>query len=264
MHTKLTIDLSKKQTEIVKIENSIESLTTTIKPARTRLCELEEALKNDENVEVVSLRSEIDVLTKKIAQFDSEKIQLASKIGKLNSELEKLNDEKDARESVLQKMKVHELIATAFSRKGVPSVVVASQMPAINAEISKILSGIVDFTVELEIDDESDSMEVYINYGDSRRIIELGSGMEKMISSIAIRVALINISSLPKTDMFIIDEGFGALDDTGVEACNRLLTSLKRYFKTVIVITHVDGVKDAADIVLEITKNEKDSKVVYE
>jgi DNA repair exonuclease SbcCD ATPase subunit len=87
--------------------------------------------------------------------------------------------------------------------------------------------------------------------------------MEKMISSIAIRVALINVSSLPKTDMFIIDEGFGALDDAGVESCNRLLASLKRYFKTVIVITHVDGVKDAADVVLEITKNEKDSSVRY-
>lgn len=263
MHTKLTIDLSRKQTEIVKLESLIESLFAAATPAKLRLDELEEALKNDENVEVVSLRSEIELVTKKLNQFDNEKIQLASKVGKLNSEIEKMVEEKGARDAVMQKMKAFELIATAFSRKGVPSVVVASQMPAINSEIVKILSGIVDFSVELEIDDESDSMEVYINYGDSRRIIELGSGMEKMISSIAIRVALINVSSLPKTDMFIVDEGFGALDDAGVEACNRLLASLKRYFKTVIVITHVDGVKDAADIVLEITKNEKDSKVVY-
>ncbi len=71
------------------------------------------------------------------------------------------------------------------------------------------------------------------------------------------------MSSLPKTDMFIIDEGFGALDDAGVEACNRLLTSLKRYFKVVIVITHVEGVKDAADLVIEVTKNEKDARVTY-
>jgi exonuclease SbcC len=107
-------------------------------------------------------------------------------------------------------------------------------------------------------------MDVFINYGDSKRIVELCSGMEKMIASIAIRVALINVSSLPKTDMFIIDEGFGALDDAGVEACNRLLMSLKRYFRTIIVITHVDGVKDAADTVLEITKNEKNTRVSYE
>ncbi len=264
MHTNLSIDLSKKQTDMFKIESMIESLFAQQASASTRLNELEEALKNDENAEVVSLRSEIDFLTKKLSQLDSDKLQLASKLGKLNSDNEKLHDERSSRDAVLQRMKVHELITTAFSRRGIPTAVIASQMPAINAEINKILSGIVDFTVELEIDDDSDSMEVYINYGDSRRIIELGSGMEKMISSIAIRAALINVSSLPKTDMFIIDEGFGALDDTGVEACNRLLSSLKRYFKTIIVITHVDGVKDAADIVVEITKNEKDSRVIYE
>jgi exonuclease SbcC len=160
-------------------------------------------------------------------------------------------------------MRVKELICSAFSRKGVPSTVISSQIPLINEEICKILAGIVDFTVELENDEDSDSMEIYINYGDSRRIIELGSGMEKMISSIAIRVALINISTLPKTDMFILDEGFGALDSIAVEACNRLLASLKKYFKTIIVITHIDGIKDSADITIEICKNEKDSKVTH-
>ena len=85
--------------------------------------------------------------------------------------------------------------------------------------------------------------------------------MEKTISALALRVAMINISSLPKPDFFIIDEGFGTLDSAGVEACGRLLTSFKRFFKTVIVITHVDGIKDSTDVILEITKNEKDSKI---
>jgi len=44
---------------------------------------------------------------------------------------------------------------------------------------------------------------------------------------------------------------------------NRLLVSLKKYFKTILIITHVDGVKDIVDRVLEITKNEKDSKITY-
>jgi len=160
-------------------------------------------------------------------------------------------------------MKAHELIAQAFSRKGIPALITTSQLPVINAEIAEILHGIVDFNIELEVDDVNDSMEVYIDYGDSRRPIELASGMEKMIASLAIRVALINVSSLPKTDMFIIDEAFGPMDPSNVEACNRLLTSLKRYFKTIVVITHVDGVKDAADHIIEINKVEKDSHVEY-
>ena len=151
----------------------------------------------------------------------------------------------------------------AFSKKGIPLIVIKSQLPIINAEIAKILYGIVDFTIELENDEATDSSEIYINYGDSRRIIELCSGMEKTIASLSLRVAMINVSSLPKSDIFVIDEGFGTFDDATVEACNRLLVSLKKYFKIILVITHIDGIKDIADQVLEITKNEKDSKIIY-
>jgi len=155
------------------------------------------------------------------------------------------------------------LVTGAFSKKGIPLIVIKSQLPVINVEIAKILHGIVDFTIELENDEVTDSSEIYINYGDSRRIVELCSGMEKTIASLAIRAAMINISSLPKPNIFIIDEGFGTLDDAAVEACNRLLVSLKRYFKMIFIITHVDGVKDIVDQVLEITRNEKDSKITF-
>jgi DNA repair exonuclease SbcCD ATPase subunit len=54
-----------------------------------------------------------------------------------------------------------------------------------------------------------------------------------MMASLAIRVALINVSSLPKTSMLMIDEGFGALDETNLEACGKLLQSLKKWFKNI-------------------------------
>jgi exonuclease SbcC len=111
------------------------------------------------------------------------------------------------------------------------------------------------------VQDEGNAMDIFISYGDSRRLLELGSGMEKFVSCIAIRVALTTVSSLPKTDIFIIDEGFGSLDDVGIEACGRLLQSLKRYFRNVIVISHVDGIKDVADNIIEISRNERDSMV---
>ena len=46
-----------------------------------------------------------------------------------------------------------------------------------------------------------------------------------------------------------------------VEACNRLLESLKRWFRNILVISHVDAVKDAVDNVLEIGKKGKDAIV---
>lgn len=263
MCSRLQVESSIKQVELVKLESSMTTLSSSLASAKSKLFEFEEALKNEENAEVVSLRSEIDSLEMLVKKLDSEKLNVASERGRIQTILDKNSQERIRREETLQKMLAYELITHAFSRRGIPSVITSSQLPIINAEIAKILHGIVDFTVQLETDDESDSTEVYIDYGDSRRLVELGSGMEKMIASVAIRVALINVSSLPKTDMFIIDEGFGALDDASVEACNRLLMSLKRYFKTVVIITHVEGVKDAADMIIEVTKNEKDSRVSY-
>jgi exonuclease SbcC len=160
--------------------------------------------------------------------------------------------------------KIYQNFMKAISKRGIPSQIINSQLPVINTEISKILNGVVDFTVEFDTQDADSAMDVYINYGDTRRIIELASGMEKMISSLAIRVALSNISSLPKTDMLLIDEGFGTLDENKVTACNQLLTSLKKWFKNIVVITHVDAVKDVADNILEIDKNGKDSKITFE
>jgi len=263
MRSKLKVTVSAKEIETFKLESLITDLETNIGPAKQRLVELDEALKNEENVEVITLRNTLDKFQKVARDLDVEKMTLAAASGRIQSDFSKIEEDHKQRQNLLQLMKAHELISQAFARRGVPSLIVSSQLPLINAEIGKILNGIVDFVVELEQDENNDSMEVYIDYGDSRRIIELGSGMEKMIAAIAIRVALINVSSLPKTDILIIDESFGALDPSSVEACNRLLISLKRFFKTIFLITHVEDVKDVADHIIEITKVEKDAKVVY-
>ena len=84
------------------------------------------------------------------------------------------------------------------------------------------------------------------------------------MASLAIRVALINVSTLSKTTTLMIDEGFGTLDETNLEACNRLLISLKKWFKNILVTSHVDAIKDCVDHNLEILKRGKDSYVKNE
>lgn len=263
LYSKFALEISKKETDIAKILSTCKSCSEDLKFAEKKLSSLKDSLTNEDNEESVSIRLKITEITDTIKKYDSQKMSYASHLGKLKSDLDKLQQEKSARDSLLSNVRIHELVSNAFSKKGIPLLVIKSQLPQINAEVSKILQGIVDFTVDVESDEDTDSLEIYINYGDSRRIIELCSGMEKMISSIALRVAMLNVSALPRPDFFVIDEGFGALDSAGVESCSRFLASLKNYFKTVIVITHVDGIKDSADHILEITKQEKDSRMEF-
>ena len=80
----------------------------------------------------------------------------------------------------------------------------------------------------------------------------------------ALRVALGNVSNLNKSDMFIVDEGFGALDPQNLEAVTSLLKKLKSYYRLILVISHVDVIKDSVDDIIEIRKSNNESKVAYE
>ena len=245
-------------------EVAVDQLAESFSAGRKSLKELEEKKKDTRDISLEKMKVSIGELTKRISELDTERMSHAQKVGKDKSDLLKARDEKKEYDKIKKEWRAYNLFSQAVSKKGIPLQIINSYLPVINAEISKILQNNVGFTVELEADLNSNAMDIYINYGDSRRVIELASGMEKMISSLAIRVALINVSSLPKCDILIIDEGFGSLDDTNIEACNRLLISLKRRFKNILIISHVDAVKDVVDNVIDITKKGKDSRVYAE
>lgn len=177
----------------------------------------------------------------------------------INNKIKAFEKEKEEYYALIKEWKLYDLFMTAISKKGIPSMLIRYCLPKINKEIKDILHDVVNFNIE--IIEEENSLNVYIDYGESKRIIECGSGMEKMIASIAVRVALINVSNLSKSDMFIIDEGFGSLDDSNVESCSRLLQSLKKFFKTILIISHVDTIKEIVDKNIEVIKKGQDSYV---
>jgi len=70
----------------------------------------------------------------------------------------------------------------------------------------------------------------------------------------AIRLALLSVSNLPKGDIFILDEPGTALDAENMEGFVRILDMIKSYYKTVLLISHMDALKDNADIIINIEK----------
>ena len=210
---------------------------------------------------VSNLKREKRELERLIREDDGKRISAAKTIGTIQAQIKKLREEKKKFEELNREWKIVEIVAEASSKKGIPLRILNGKLPQVNSEIAQILQGSTGFTIELEADPDSNAMDIYINYGDSRRIIECASGMEKMMASLAIRVALMNLTALPRCDLLIIDEGFGALDETNVEACSALLHGLTKYFKTILIISHVDAVKDSVDNVLSISKRGQDSYV---
>ena len=260
--TSLEREMGEKKVALNNSQNLKDSLEYRTATLKSDIQNMKLRVSNtDEANRVKRCRETILSLEEEISRIDAERISCAERISREENDIEKLKEEKEKYSGLIRDWRAYDFFTTSVSNKGIPMAIIADRLPIINNEIAKILQGVTGFTVELDAPEGSNAMEVYINYGDSRRIIECASGMEKLMASLAIRVALINISSLPKTNMLIIDEGFGALDDMNVEACSRLLESLKKWFKNIIIISHVDAVKDVADNTLEIVKNGKDSLV---
>ena len=141
----------------------------------------------------------------------------------------------------------------AVKRDGVPYELISKALPAIENEVNNLLSQLVDFTMTFDMDGKN--INNYIVYdNDNTWPLDLSSGMERFISSLAIRVGLINVSNLPRGNFLAIDEGWGTMDSENLNSVYNLFQYLKTQFQFTLIVSHIDSMRDAVDTLLEIKK----------
>ena len=156
----------------------------------------------------------------------------------------------------------YELYLKATNRNGVPYHLISDALPKIQNEVNAILEQIVDFQLAFETDGKS--INVYIIYDDEQFWpLEMCSGMEKFISSIAIRMSLINFSNLPRPNFMAIDEGFGVLDSENMASLQSLFQYMKSNFDFIMIISHIDSMRDLVDTHMNIRKINGVSNVIF-
>jgi len=240
------------------IQNNLEFYEEKFKEVNDKLS-LNKDHTKEETYKQINTEIQEEKRLKKISY--EKRMNILSEMGALDIQIKNLLEQKEQADIIFAESRIYEFLINAFSKKGIPHMIFSSQLPIINHELEKILTGITDFAVSIDCPKDSNSMEIFIDYGNGKRLIESCSGMEKTIVSIAIRSALSNVSVLPKCDFLILDEGFGTLDSIQVETSNRLLQSLKKYYKCIFIITHVDSMKEIMDQIIEIGRNGDESYV---
>jgi DNA repair exonuclease SbcCD ATPase subunit len=149
---------------------------------------------------------------------------------------------------------------SAIGRDGVPYEIITKVIPNIESEINAILSDVVDFNIALEVDGKNINGKLNYDY-DRVWPLENSSGMERFVSSLAIRVALMNVSNLPKPNFLLIDEGFGTLDNEHLTSMHSFFNSLKTNFDFIIIVSHLDSARDMVDNLIEIKKEDNYSYI---
>ena len=257
--------LAKEQSEVRNMSLQWENCEGKVSLMERRIQDYEADIAYyNENIEAYenlsSLRRDLQAINKTVSIKETEIKRCEGKVLEYMSEKgsakrtieearERIQQIRDAERDYI----AYDLFVQATHANGISYEVIKSMMPVINAEIQKILSSIVDF--EVFFDNDGDKLEVYLQHPKyDPRPMSMGSGAEKTIASMAIRLALISVSSLPKPSWFILDEPATALDAEHMEGFTRLLQMIKAQFKTVLLITHLDSLKDVVDKTIEIDK----------
>ena len=243
---------------ISTIQISIERNNLSIEKRVKQLEEYEQKIKTyEENKEAIENYIELQDSKKKLQQkisVMSEDIEKARhemnvanvSYGSFLKEVETLKKQKSDLEKLRDEYTAYELYQKCMHPSGISYEIIKQKLPEINSEIAKILNNIVDFNVMLENDD--DKLDIIIKHHNMEpRPLEMGSGAEKTLASIAIRLALLNVTSLPVSDLFIMDEPGTALDETNLQGFVKILDMIKSYFKTVLIISHLDVLKECVD-----------------
>ncbi len=225
-----------------------------------------------ENEEVILFNEKVNKeiakkeLSKKTCEADLELkeeilLESHSSVNLWETKIKSINETIDKAHKLELKLKSYEYYLEAIQRDGIPYEIISEVLPYIQEEVNTILSQMVDFRIEFEVDGKN--VLTNICYDDSKWSLELTSGMEKFISSLAIRVALINVSNLPRPNFLAIDEGFGTLDSENLNSMESMFEYLKTEFSYIVIISHIESLKDITDDLIEINKKGDFSNVIY-
>ena len=166
--------------------------------------------------------------------------------GSLVAKKDTLECEKVELANLRDEFLAYDLFLKSMHSNGIVYDIIKKKLPIINQEIAKILTNIVNF--EIFFEDDGKKLDIYIRHPKyDPRPIELGSGAEKSMAAMAIRLALIKVSNMPKCDILILDEPATALDEESMEGFTRILDMLKTEFELVALISHLPELKDIAD-----------------
>ena len=246
--------------KIEKNNSLIKVLMTEVEALEEKVSEYElnkDVIENLENLTKSSrtLKIKSQNLQSSLDNCNTAILTLYKSVGSLEEKLSNLIAKKEEYLDLQEEFSAYDLYMRCMHPNGIAYDVIRRKLPVINEEIAKILANIVEFEVFFE--DDGKRLDIFIKHPKhSPRPLEMGSGAEKTIAAMAIRLALLSVSSLPKSDIFILDEPGTALDEENMQGFIDILDLIRSYFKTVLLISHLDSLKDCVD--MQITIDKKD------
>ncbi|MBN1453411.1 MAG: SMC family ATPase [Anaerolineales bacterium] len=277
-------NLEKARAALKPIENEIDSLKSEIVNRKSEV-EMQQK-EHDEAVTTLAASEaqapDVDTAMDELLRLQEQENRLTQEVGAARQKVSVLDDLRvrktdyaAGREGLQRQIARHKTLERAFGKDGVPALLIEQALPQIETRANELLDRLSDgqmsvrFVTQAEYkdkkrDDLKETLDIQISDGAGVRDYEMYSGGETFRVNFAIRLALSEVLAQRKgarLQTLVIDEGFGSQDTQGRQRLIEAINLVKDDFAKILVITHLDELKDAFPTRIEVEKTVRGSTV---
>ncbi len=212
-------------------------------------------------------------------QLSQKALQLSGQVGEAkqlvsrSKQLESLQETKKAEKQKLSIEKTaFEELALAFGKKGIQAMIIEAAIPEIEEEtnllLGKLSEGRMKVTLQTQRETKTklsdgekgivETLDIIISDEMGEREYSLYSGGETFRVNFAVRLAISKLLTRragAKLQFLVIDEGFGTQDAPGRARLVEAIDTIKDDFEKIVVITHIEELKEEFPVRIEVSKN---------
>ena len=266
------------------IEDEIENLKSEIENRESEIAAQQK--EHDETVALLAASEaqapDVDAAMDELLRLQEQENRLTQEVGAARQKVDVLDDLRKrkadyaaGREEFQHQIARHKTLERAFGKDGVPALLIEQALPQIETRANELLDRLSDgqmsirFVTQAEYkdkkrDDLKETLDIQISDAAGVRDYEMYSGGEAFRVNFAIRLALSEVLAQRKgarLQTLVIDEGFGSQDIQGRQRLIEAINLVKGDFAKILVITHLDELKDAFPTRIEVEKTAQGSTV---
>lgn len=255
------------------LELRITRWTEEIQLDRNRLSALEKEKATSEDK-----LADTSLTQKDVEQLRLEKRMADERVGGARQQLATLSTLKELQEKLLAERAslaedhgIYDALRNAFSKRGVPAMIIETAVPELERSANDLLRRMTEGRMAVRIETQREiksgetreALDIIISDELGTRPYDLYSGGETFRINFAIRIALSKLLARragAQLRSLYIDEGFGTQDTIGREQLVAAINSIQDDFDLILVITHIDEMKDAFPARIEVMKTPQGSQ----
>ncbi|HEY9703576.1 MAG TPA: metallophosphoesterase [Allocoleopsis sp.] len=266
--------------EIYKIETEISLLETKKSKILEDLSEYQEISEILENINKYNKHLDLALkkkaLESKYSVLSNKKTKMTMKLGKLNNKLDSYTHSIERIKILNNKIsdlqhseKILKYYKGVVNDKCLPRLILMNTIKKIEYEANILTYKLAGISVILndtyqeneEIEAES-KWEIKLKKNGMILGSEQVSGYEKFIVNMGLKIALDKCKEFPGAKFFVIDEVFDVVSQENFDRVDCLFDSLRRYYNTVLVVSHNEELKKKVNSKIEISSNFDCSKII--